>query len=54
MFNGRMHELPTVYISYYSPYFGEEYPFAAYTLINTHGYNKHTNHAVMRRLTDER
>ena len=42
--------VPTVFVSYYSPYFGEEYPAAVDTLINTYGVNLFTNEGVIRLL----
>ncbi len=44
---------PTVFVSYYSPYFCEEYVAATDTVINTYGYNSYTNNAVERILFGE-
>lgn len=44
---------PTVFVSYYSPYFGEEFYPATDALINTFGYNSYTNNAVERLLFGE-
>ncbi len=44
---------PTVFVSYYSPYFCEEYEAATDTVINTFGYNDYTNNAVERILFGE-
>ena len=44
---------PTVFLSYYSPYFCEEYEAATDAIINTYGYNQYTNNAVERILFGE-
>lgn len=44
---------PTVFISFYSPYFCEEYAPSTDTVINTYGYNEYTNNAVEKLLFGE-
>ena len=38
---------PVVFVSYFDPYFHEDFPAAADTVINTYGYSKYTNRAVV-------
>ena len=41
---------PSVFISYHSPYFADDYYAVVDAIINTYGYNSYTNDAVIRRI----
>ncbi len=48
MMNGWMRfGTPVIFISYYDPYFGDDYVTPVDTLINTYGYNAYTNDAII-------
>lgn len=41
---------PTVFLSYYDPYFSDDYPASVDTAINTFGFTEHTNRRVIETL----
>ena len=43
---------PAVFISYFDPYFGDDFYACTDTLINTYGYTGYTNDEIIRRLFD--
>ncbi|MBQ8818340.1 MAG: hypothetical protein IJZ83_07165 [Clostridia bacterium] len=55
MMNGWMkYSTPTVFISYYDPYFGDDFEAPVDTLINTYGYCEYTNSVIIEKIIKER
>ena len=51
MINGWMkYSTPTVFISYYDPYFGYDFESPVDTLINTYGLGEYTNSVILEKL----
>lgn len=44
---------PAVFISYFDPYFGDDFYACTDALINTYGYTNFTNQAIIKRLFGE-